>query len=77
VCLSTAQFEDFISEFLNRAFQMIDCLSTEVSDDWAATTVHDDNTAIEIASVITGIVQQCSSKIFQVNKIHNCETLIL
>ncbi|CAF1939925.1 unnamed protein product [Rotaria magnacalcarata] len=66
VCLSTAQFEDFIIEFLNRIFQMIDSLSTELSDGSVAITVNDDNTEIELTPVITGIVQQCSSKIFQV-----------
>ncbi|CAF3400805.1 unnamed protein product [Rotaria socialis] len=66
VCLSTAQFEDFIIEFLNRTFQMIDSLSTEVSDGWVATTANDDNTEIELTPVITGIIEQCSSKIFQV-----------
>ncbi|CAF4238177.1 unnamed protein product [Rotaria sp. Silwood2] len=32
VCLSTVQFEDFITELLHRIFQMIEILSTELSD---------------------------------------------
>ncbi|CAF5080888.1 unnamed protein product, partial [Rotaria sp. Silwood1] len=32
VCLSTAKFEDFIAKFLDRIFQMINILSTDVSD---------------------------------------------
>ncbi|CAF3469088.1 unnamed protein product [Rotaria socialis] len=66
VCLLTAQFEDFIIEFLNRTFQMVDSLSTEVFDGWVATTANDVNTEIELTPVIPGIIEQCSSKIFQV-----------
>ncbi|CAF4225353.1 unnamed protein product, partial [Adineta steineri] len=67
VCLSTGKFEDFISEFLNRTFQMIDTLSTEMSD--AVMLTHEANSedqeaGQELTSMISGIVQQCSDKIF-------------
>ncbi|CAF5225358.1 unnamed protein product, partial [Rotaria magnacalcarata] len=32
VCLSTAKFEEFIENFLDRIFQMINILSTDLSD---------------------------------------------
>jgi hypothetical protein len=69
VCLSTAKFEDFIIEFLNRIFQMIDILSADMSD---TVEIHADieivDTAIKqkLTSILFNIVQQCSSKIFQV-----------
>ncbi|CAF0870123.1 unnamed protein product, partial [Didymodactylos carnosus] len=68
VCLSTAKFEDFITEFLNRTFQIIDTLSTEMSD--AVTVVIKSNmedhiTESALTSMMFGIVQQCSQKIFQ------------
>ncbi|CAF0736207.1 unnamed protein product [Didymodactylos carnosus] len=76
VCLSTAKFEDFIVEFLNRTFQMIDTLSTEMSE--AVTVVmkvnmEDHITELALTSMMFGIVQQCSQKIFQLvlNKITN------
>ncbi len=69
MCLSTAKFEDFIIEFLNRIFQMIDILSADMSD---TVEIHADieivDTAIKqkLTSILFNIVQQCSSKIFQV-----------
>ncbi|CAF2908164.1 unnamed protein product, partial [Rotaria sp. Silwood2] len=68
VCLSTAKFEDFITEFLNRTFQMIDTLSTEMSDAVILTNEanrEDQEASQELTSMISGIVQQCSNKIFQ------------
>ncbi|CAF3512541.1 unnamed protein product, partial [Rotaria sordida] len=68
VCLSTAKFEDFITEFLNRTFQMIDTLSTEMSDAVVVSSkinVEDHVTELALTSMMFGIVQQCSSKIFQ------------
>ncbi|CAF4393795.1 unnamed protein product, partial [Adineta steineri] len=68
VCLSTGKFEDFISEFLNRTFQMIDTLSTEMSDAVVViskTNVEDHVTELALTSMMFGIVQQCSNKIFQ------------
>ncbi|CAF3253224.1 unnamed protein product [Rotaria sp. Silwood2] len=67
VCLSTAKFEDFISEFLNRIFQMIDTLSTEISDAFIITIdskMENHQINLELTSVISSIVQQCSKKIF-------------
>ncbi|CAF1134879.1 unnamed protein product [Rotaria sordida] len=68
VCLSTASFEDFIVEFLNRIFQMIDVLSADMSD--AVTNNADidiDDIMInwKLTTIMFNIVQQCSSKIFQ------------
>ncbi|CAF3616295.1 unnamed protein product [Rotaria sordida] len=68
VCLSTANFEDFIVEFLNRIFQMIDVLSADMSD--AVTNNADidiDDIMInwKLTTIMFNIVQQCSSKIFQ------------
>ena len=68
--MSTAKFEDFITEFLNRTFQMIDNLSTEMSDAVILieeTNSEDQETSQELSSVIFGIVQQCSTKIFHVS----------
>ncbi|CAF3758140.1 unnamed protein product [Rotaria sp. Silwood1] len=69
VCLSTAKFEDFISELLNRIFQMIDTLSTEISDALIITIdskIEDNQIGLELTSVISCIVQQCSKKIFHI-----------
>ncbi|UJR35822.1 hypothetical protein I4U23_028569 [Adineta vaga] len=68
VCLSTAKFEDFISEFLNRTFRMIETLSTEMSDAVMLTNesnLEDQEAGQELTNMIAGIVQQCSDKIFQ------------
>ena len=69
MCLSTAKFEDFITEFLNRTFQMIDTLSTEMSDAVVVISkinVEDHVTELAFTSMMFGIVQQCSRKIFHV-----------
>ncbi|CAF3762586.1 unnamed protein product [Rotaria sp. Silwood1] len=69
VCLSTAQFEDFITDFLNRIFQMISMRSTEMSDAAMSNNVTSQDDKIitsKLTSIISSIVQQCSSKIFQV-----------
>ncbi|CAF4174719.1 unnamed protein product [Rotaria sp. Silwood2] len=69
VCLSTTQFEDFVTDFLNRIFQMISQRSTEISD---ATVTNnkinweDEAIDIKLISIMSSIVQQCSSKIFQI-----------
>ncbi|CAF3768327.1 unnamed protein product [Rotaria sp. Silwood1] len=67
VCLSTSKFEDFISELFNRIFHMIDTLSTEMSDALIVTMnskMEDHQIALELTSVISCIVQQCSKRIF-------------
>ncbi|CAF1410376.1 unnamed protein product, partial [Rotaria sordida] len=67
VCLSTSKFEDFISELFNRIFQMIDILSTEMSDALIVTMdskIEDHQIGLELTSVISCIVQQCSKRIF-------------
>ncbi|CAF4657490.1 unnamed protein product [Rotaria sp. Silwood1] len=69
VCLSTTKFEDFISELLNRIFQMIDTLSTEISDALIITIdskMEDQQIGLELTSIISCIVQQCSKQIFHV-----------
>ncbi len=65
ICLSTSKFEDFISELLNRIFQLIDTLSTETSDALIITN-EDYEIGLELTSMISCIVQQCSKKIFHV-----------
>ncbi|UJR10196.1 hypothetical protein I4U23_014411 [Adineta vaga] len=68
VCLSTNKFEDFISEFLNRIFQMIDTLSIDIPDVVISTNnskMEYHQIGLELTSVISAICQQCSSKIFQ------------
>ena len=68
--MSTAKFEDFITEFLNRTFQMIDNLSTEMSDAVVVSSkinVEDHVTELALTSMMFGIVQQCSTKIFNVS----------
>ncbi|CAF3884238.1 unnamed protein product [Rotaria sordida] len=69
VCLSTEKFQDFIIKFLNRIFQMIEILSTDVSDDVIEITednIEDNTIELKLISIISSIVQQCSSKIFQI-----------
>ncbi|CAF0768198.1 unnamed protein product [Adineta steineri] len=69
VCLSTIQFEDFIIEFLNRIFQMIDLLSTDISDAVTTDTDFDLNDLVielKLASIMFHIIQNCSNKIFQI-----------
>ncbi|CAF4019942.1 unnamed protein product [Adineta steineri] len=68
VCLSTSKFEDFINEFLNRIFHIIEISSAEISD--AVTADANDNKLDidiqpKVTSIIFNIVQQCSSPIFQ------------
>ncbi|CAF1412458.1 unnamed protein product, partial [Adineta steineri] len=68
VCLSTSKFEDFINEFLNRIFHIIEISSAEISD--AVTTDANDNKLDidiqpKVTSILFNIVQQCSSPIFQ------------
>ncbi|CAF2627525.1 unnamed protein product [Rotaria sp. Silwood2] len=68
VCLSTIQFENFISTFLNRVFRMIELLSTDISDaEMITDEVNNENRSIELLlqSILLNIVQQCSSKIYQ------------
>ncbi|CAF1351670.1 unnamed protein product, partial [Rotaria sordida] len=49
VCLSTTQFEDFITDFLNRIFQMISIRSAEMFDDAVANDVfNEDDKFIQI-----------------------------
>lgn len=72
VCLSTEKFEDFISELLNRTFQMIEQFSTEMSDALVITNdaeTEDYQIAQELTSMISSIVQQCSKNIFHVGLI--------
>jgi hypothetical protein len=48
---------------------MIDTLSTEMSDAVTLTNIansEDQETGLELTSMISGIVQQCSNKIFHV-----------
>lgn len=74
VCLSTNKFEDFISELLNRTFQLIEQLSTETSDALVAcqqSKSDDHHMCIELTSMISSILQQCSKKIFQVSSLSN------
>ncbi|CAF4636892.1 unnamed protein product [Rotaria sp. Silwood1] len=67
VCLSTAKFEDFIAKFLDRIFQMINILSTDVSD--AVINNEDqrdyDMLQVKLTSIMTSILQQCSNNIYQ------------
>ncbi|CAF1453615.1 unnamed protein product, partial [Adineta ricciae] len=73
VCLSTSKFEDFLTEFLSRCFQIIDHLSTIESDADTVTNFDENNIVSDLTSVINAIVQQCSDKLFEVlrNKITN------
>jgi hypothetical protein len=75
VCLSTAKFEDFITEFLNRTFQMIETLATEMSEAILLlneANSEDQETGLELTSMLYGILQQCSDKIFQVDSAAEC-----
>ncbi|CAF3086144.1 unnamed protein product [Rotaria sp. Silwood2] len=69
-CLSTAQFEDFVTDFLNRMLHMISRRSIEISDavvDNSEISQDDSFIQIKLTSIVSSIVQQCSSKIFQVS----------
>ncbi|CAF4100985.1 unnamed protein product [Rotaria sp. Silwood2] len=67
VCLSTAKFEDFIAKLLDRIFQMINILSTDISD----VVINNgdqkdyDMLQVKLTSIMTNILQQCSNNIFQ------------
>ncbi|CAF4294677.1 unnamed protein product [Adineta steineri] len=68
VCLSTAMFEDFVTRFLDEVFEIIDSLSTDYMD---APNINEHPTEYDIfqkklISIITSIVQQCSSNIFRI-----------
>ncbi|CAF4369000.1 unnamed protein product [Rotaria sp. Silwood2] len=65
VCLSTSNFDDFIVEFLKRIFQMIDVLSTDMSD--AVTKlVHAPGDALMIyKSMIMSVFRQCIHFIYK------------
>lgn len=59
---------------------MIDILSADMSDAVPTDTdanVIDDDITLKLASIISNIVQQCSSKIFQVNSYISLETFHL
>ena len=50
---------------------MIDILTTEVSNTRRVSVMNDDDTTdLEFASVINDFVQQCSNKIFLVDRIY-------
>ncbi|CAF1238427.1 unnamed protein product [Rotaria sordida] len=70
VCLSTAKFEDFITKFLDRIFQMINILSTDFSDAVNINEKHTDhdNLQVKLTSIMISILQQCSSNIFRMIK---------
>ncbi|CAF1329744.1 unnamed protein product [Adineta steineri] len=68
VCRSTGLFEEFITRFLDEIFEIILNLSTDFTD---TSTINEDSTEYSIfqkklISIITSIVQQCSSNIFQI-----------
>ncbi|UJR17105.1 hypothetical protein I4U23_004001 [Adineta vaga] len=68
VCLSTAMFEEFITRFLDEIFEIIDSLATDYMD---APTINDHPTEYDIfqrrlISIITSIVQHCSSNLFRI-----------
>ena len=78
VCLSTSKFEDFISELLNRTFQMIEQLTTEMSDALVVsidTKAEDHQIGLELTSMISSIVEQCSEKIFHVTSLSTSDLL--
>ncbi len=57
-------------EFLNRIFQMIDILSADMSDAVEMNVdadILDESIQMKLTSIVFNIVQQCSSKIFQVH----------
>ncbi|CAM2708912.1 unnamed protein product [Rotaria socialis] len=67
VCLSTAKFEEFIEKFLDRIFQMINILSTDLSDTLMNNEDRADhgNLGLKLASIMTSIIRQCSYNISQ------------
>ncbi|CAF2108179.1 unnamed protein product [Rotaria magnacalcarata] len=67
VCLSTAKFEEFIENFLDRIFQMINILSTDLSDTLMNNEDRGDhgNLGVKMTSIMTSIIRQCSNNISQ------------
>jgi len=66
VCLSTGNFADVISELLNRIFQIIKTLSTDISDASVATdhgSTDDDKLESKLASILLNIVKHSSNEI--------------
>lgn len=64
---------------MNRTFQVIDKLSTEISD--AILVTNQENSEDQLfsqilASVTFGITQQCSNKIFQVCSLINISSIL-
>lgn len=80
VCLSTGKFEDFISELLNRTFQMIEILANEMSESEMFSIENDteqQEIGLELSSTFTAIVQQCSEPIFRVRKGRRCSSSLI
>ncbi|CAF4744266.1 unnamed protein product, partial [Rotaria socialis] len=76
VCLSTKLFENFISTFLDRVFQMIEHLSSDMFDATMITDeVNIDYRDIELLleSILRNITGQCSSTIYRVCICNNIE----
>ncbi|KAL8607379.1 hypothetical protein ACOMHN_024404 [Nucella lapillus] len=65
LCSATAQFEDFILEFLNRIMSIIEN-STQEASSGAVDRLTPEQTMLEmgLASTVTSVLQQCSKPIF-------------
>lgn len=72
LCLATAQFEDFVLQFMDRCFSMIDNSSFEATSELDSTTMKADQRhslegmmGMGVASTFHAILMQSSPKIFQ------------
>ena len=71
ICFQTAQFEDFLVEFLNRCFSIVE--NSEVQQIRSETSMDDTNISREdtmkdvgMASTFSAILMQCSEKLYDV-----------
>ena len=71
ICFQTAQFEDFLVEFLNRCFSIVENsevqqIRSETSTDDASISREDTMKDVGMASTFSAILMQCSEKLYDV-----------
>ena len=71
ICFQTAQFEDFLVEFLNRCFTIVENsavqqIRTETSADDTNFSREDNMKDVGMASTFSAILMQCSEKLYDV-----------
>ena len=71
ICFQTAQFEDFLVEFLNRCFSIVENsevqqIRSETSTDDASISREDNMKDVGMASTFSAILMQCSENLYDV-----------